>query len=290
MHGTVLRPERAIDGARAAPGVIASIEYAGGLHCLEAGAGPLVVLVHSSMSGARQWSRLIGDLANDFRVKAVNLFGYGQTPAWSKPRPSSLGDFGDLVAAAVPAGARDIHLVGHSLGGAVAMHAAAHALRGRVARLVLIEPSLFALLDQCGRHEAYCEISTVLDYTNQCILDGSPAAAAECFMDYWWGVGAWAATPAARRLAFAGMASRLSHEAGALLQSETRIEDWIAALPRDALVLASRETTRPSRELAEALLRARPDWASASISEGGHMAPVSHPELVNPLIRAFVMD
>jgi carboxypeptidase C (cathepsin A) len=38
----------------------------------------------------------------------------------------------------------------------------------------------------------------------------------------------------------------------------------------------------------DALLRARPDWASASISEGGHMAPVSHPELVNPLIRAFI--
>ena len=29
---------------------------------LEAGAGPLVVLLHSSVSGARQWRRLIDDL------------------------------------------------------------------------------------------------------------------------------------------------------------------------------------------------------------------------------------
>ena len=46
---------------------------------LEAGsAGPVVMLVHSSVSGARQWRRLIDDLKDRFRVRAVNLFGYGR--------------------------------------------------------------------------------------------------------------------------------------------------------------------------------------------------------------------
>jgi pimeloyl-ACP methyl ester carboxylesterase len=50
---------------------------------LEAGSsGPVVMLVHSSVSGARQWRRLMGDLKNQFRVRAVNLFGYGKTPPW----------------------------------------------------------------------------------------------------------------------------------------------------------------------------------------------------------------
>ena len=49
---------------------------------LEAGSsGPVVMLVHSSVSGARQWRRLMGDLKDQFRVRAVNLFGYGKTPA-----------------------------------------------------------------------------------------------------------------------------------------------------------------------------------------------------------------
>ncbi len=39
---------------------------------LEAGSdGPVVVLVHSSVAGARQWRRLMEDLQDDFRVRAV---------------------------------------------------------------------------------------------------------------------------------------------------------------------------------------------------------------------------
>ena len=39
---------------------------------LEAGtSGPLVVLVHSGVSGARQWRRLMDDLKDRYRVRAV---------------------------------------------------------------------------------------------------------------------------------------------------------------------------------------------------------------------------
>ena len=96
---------------------------------LEAGAGPLVVLVHSSMAGARQWSALIRDLEDRFLVRAVNLFGYGGTPAWPKAKPPTLDDYAELVGQAVPDTAGDISLVGHSFGGAVAMQAAARRLR-----------------------------------------------------------------------------------------------------------------------------------------------------------------
>jgi pimeloyl-ACP methyl ester carboxylesterase len=56
---------------------------------LEAGSGPLVVLVHCSASGARQWRRLMDDLKADFHVRAVNLFGYGKTPPWSIEAPQT---------------------------------------------------------------------------------------------------------------------------------------------------------------------------------------------------------
>jgi pimeloyl-ACP methyl ester carboxylesterase len=106
---------------------------------LEAGSGPLVMLVHSSVSGAHQWRGLMDDLKNHFHVRAVNLFGYGKTPPWAAETRQSLTNQARLVEAALPAGADEICLVGHSFGGAVAMKVAAR-LSGRVAKLVLLEP------------------------------------------------------------------------------------------------------------------------------------------------------
>ena len=75
---------------------------------LEAGSsGPAVMLVHSSVSGARQWRRLIDDLKDRFRVRAVNLFGYGKTPPWPK-RTQSLDDQARLVESALPAEADEV--------------------------------------------------------------------------------------------------------------------------------------------------------------------------------------
>jgi pimeloyl-ACP methyl ester carboxylesterase len=71
---------------------------------LEAGSsGPVVMLVHSSVWGARQWRRLMDDLKGQFRVRAVNLFGYGKTPPWPAEITQSLDDQARLVEAALPA-------------------------------------------------------------------------------------------------------------------------------------------------------------------------------------------
>jgi pimeloyl-ACP methyl ester carboxylesterase len=59
---------------------------------VEAGAGPAVMLVHSSVSGARQWHRLMDDLKNGFHVRAVNLYGYGKTAPWPGERAQTLDD------------------------------------------------------------------------------------------------------------------------------------------------------------------------------------------------------
>jgi pimeloyl-ACP methyl ester carboxylesterase len=269
---------------------VASTECAGGVDFIEAGAGPLVVLVHSTMAGAQQWSAMTKDLKDRFLIRAVNLFGYGGTPAWSGPVLPSLNDFAKLVAATVPSTARAVHLVGHSFGGAVAMQAAARQLRGRVESLVLIEPSLFYLLDWHRRREAFVEISELATYTKRCVADGAPHAAAERFIDYWCGPGAWAASSSARKLAFARAATLLPNEWNAVLTGTTPSNAWAAALPPHTLVMSSVNTVRPSREIVELLVRARADWEFASIEDGGHMAPLTHPQLINPVIRAFITD
>ena len=115
---------------------------------LEAGSsGPAVMLVHSSVSGARQWRRLMDDLKDRFRVRAVNLFGYGKTPPWSGNATQSLDDQARLVEGVLPANANKVCLVGHSFGGSVAMKLAAR-LGARVSKLVLLETNPFYLLAQ----------------------------------------------------------------------------------------------------------------------------------------------
>ena len=46
------------------------------------GDGEPVVLVHSSVSGNRQWRALTEALKDRYRVLAINLFSYGETTPW----------------------------------------------------------------------------------------------------------------------------------------------------------------------------------------------------------------
>ena len=168
------------------------------------------------------------------------------------------------------------------------MQAAAHQLRGQVDRLVLIEPSPFYLLDIPSHRDAFCEISSLAEYTSRCIANRIPEAAAERFIDYWCGAGTWTASSADRQAVFARSIGLLLAEWNALLAGENTLAEWTAELPHDTLVISSTKTTLPSRELAKLLLDARPDWEWASICDAGHMAPLTHPQLVNPIITGFL--
>ena len=53
----------------------------------DSGTGPTVVLIHSSVSGNRQWRSLTAVLAPNFRVLAVNLRGYGETTRFAGREP-----------------------------------------------------------------------------------------------------------------------------------------------------------------------------------------------------------
>jgi len=90
----------------------------------EDGAGETVVLIHSSVSGNRQWRALVDALKERFRLLAINLFGYGETPPWPGARPLTLADQAELVLTLCEETQTPIHIVGHSFGGSVAVKAA----------------------------------------------------------------------------------------------------------------------------------------------------------------------
>ncbi|MDO9384273.1 MAG: alpha/beta hydrolase [Hyphomicrobiaceae bacterium] len=250
---------------------------------VEAGTGPLLVLVHSSVAGARQWRKLIDVLKATHHVKAVQLFGYGATPAWEASRKQTLSDQAALIEAVVGDAAGRVDLVGHSFGGAVAMKAAAR-LGERVRRLVLCEPNPFDLLRQAGRDEAYQEIQSLRDTikTYGAANDWLPAATR--FADYWGGAGTWAAMDDERRAAFARALRPNFHEWDAIMDEATTLRDWHAALPPSTTVLYDANTVRPIQEIVQLFERGT-QWTMRAIPRGGHMAPLTHPQVVNPIVQ-----
>ena len=85
-----------------------------------AGEGPVILLIHGITGDSRQWNEIIPQLADRYTVLAPDLLGHGQS---AKPRGDySLGAYAaslrDLL---IVLGHRRATVVGHSLGGGIAM-------------------------------------------------------------------------------------------------------------------------------------------------------------------------
>ncbi len=98
------------------------------LHWVEAGEGPLVVLLHGFPETWRCWRRQIPALVEaGFRVAAPDLRGYGRS---EKPKGSRAYTRDRLVADVVglvrALGAERAHLAGHDWGGIVSWYTAMH--------------------------------------------------------------------------------------------------------------------------------------------------------------------
>src|SRR4051812_42448070 len=115
---------------------------------LEAGAGPPVVLLHSSGEFAAVWSRVIPDLATTHRVVAPDLPGHGASVVEDGLDADRVLEWlGELIHRTCPSTPA---LVGHGLSGAIAARFAAdHG--DRIDRLVLVDTSGLAPFEPAPR-------------------------------------------------------------------------------------------------------------------------------------------
>lgn len=250
------------------------------------GSGQAVILIHSSVSANRQWRALCDALKDRYRVIAVNLFGYGESTPWPGTAAQTLYAQAQLIAAICQDIDTPVHLVGHSFGGSVALKAAM-LLGSRVESMALLEPNPFYLLKQEGRMPAFLEISGLYDHVKCYGSLGEWPKVAERFADYWLGDGAWRAMPEKRRTAFAEALPPNFHEWDAVMNEPSTLAE-LKALKMRTLVLSDKSTRLPIREIVDLLATACPHWSFHTIAEGGHMAPLTRPELVNPMVRAFL--
>lgn len=253
----------------------------------EVGVGPGVVCLHSNASSSSQWRALMDLLAPAFHVLAADSFGAGKSPAWPADRAVSLRDEVALLEPVLARAGDGCTVVGHSYGAAVALIAAVTQPR-RIGALVLYEPTLFALLDAESPPPNEAEgIRNAVAGSVAALYADDRSTAAECFIDYWMGRGAWARTPDARKGPIAESVRNVGGWARALFTEPTPLAAF-AALRIPVLYMMGTDSPASSRGVGRLLTGALPQVQVVEFEGLGHMGPITHPQIVNEAISRFV--
>ena len=114
----------------------------GRIHYLEAGEGPVILLMHSNGNSAYEYDELIALLADRYRVIAMDFPGHGDSEPLK--RHYTVSDYGDCAIELMDAlDIRTASILGSSIGGAVCIDIGVrHA--GRVESLFVVESPLRA--------------------------------------------------------------------------------------------------------------------------------------------------
>jgi pyruvate dehydrogenase E2 component (dihydrolipoamide acetyltransferase) len=132
------------------------ISYAG--TAPESQDGEVILLVHGYGGDRNSWLFLQEPLAAKYRVYALDLPGHGTSA--KDVGDGALGVLADAITGVLDAiGADRAHLVGHSLGGAVALAVAARD-PGRIASLTLIAPTGFGAEINAGYLRGFADAQT----------------------------------------------------------------------------------------------------------------------------------
>ncbi len=243
-----------------------------------------ILCLHASASTSRQWRPLQTMLASNYRVVTPDLYGYGHAPL---PKPGY--SVADEIALSMSQLAVDerFHLVGHSFGGAVALHIA-HRFPERVRSLTLYEPAMFAYLAAIDL-EAYIEIRRVRDEAMWFVDTGRLPEAAACFVSYWAGEQAWQQmSMRAKQAVIDGMCKVKLEWATVFHRGLDSAE--ISTINVPTLLLSGTNSTKAGRASSNYIHHHMPNSRLLELPMLDHVAPLTQPELVNSHIASFLLS
>jgi pimeloyl-ACP methyl ester carboxylesterase len=246
--------------------------------------GGLVIALPCSGAGAGQWRQLGEVLGAAYALTVPEHYGGEQTGPWTGEHAFGLADEAARTLALIDGADCAVHLVGHSYGGSVALHAALLRPR-RIASLTLYEPSAFHLLRQLGDAgaAALAEITTIAREAARGVLAGDYRWTAASLVDYWGGNGAWSALLPEQQRALTRWAPKAPLDFAALIEEPTRASAY-AGLRVPVLLIRGEHAPAPTRLVAETLAALLPDARLAVIAGAGHMGPFTHRDEVNARI------
>jgi pimeloyl-ACP methyl ester carboxylesterase len=254
----------------------------------ECGSGPTIVLVPGSCSTGTAWRPVIAAWENRFRCITTSLPGYGRTAERRTAHDTSIARLAETVESVIARAGGRVHLVGHSFGGLVAL---AVALRHRVAfdrvalaSLVMLEAPAMEVLREEDTHYRVFRRMTEAYFAD---FAGGNRQAIAAMIDFYGGVGTWAAWPPRVR-------------DYAIETTPVNIRDWASAygFPLPAAALAALELpllvvrggdSSSAMQRATAVLHERVSGSAlATIDGAAHFMIATHAGEVASLIARHV--
>jgi pimeloyl-ACP methyl ester carboxylesterase/CRP-like cAMP-binding protein len=108
--------------------------------------GPVAILIHGWASSSFTWNTLLPSLNKRYRCLAIDLPGFGKSPAPQKP--PTIAGYAEMIAALIEhVSDRSVLLLGHSMGGQIATTIALQSPL-LVERMVLLNPAITGRLSQ----------------------------------------------------------------------------------------------------------------------------------------------
>jgi hypothetical protein len=69
------------------------------------------------------------------------------------------------------------------------------------------------------------------------------------------------------------------------MNEKTPLSVWQADLPRNTTVVSAADTVRTIDEIVSLMKQSVPHWRFEKIERGGHMAAMTMPDIINPIIE-----
>jgi len=244
------------------------------------------LLLHSSLSSARQWQPLMALLGRESCL-ALDLLGYGKAmqTAWPR-RDVTLEEEQTAIQEQLPGDWQDSswHLIGHSYGGVNALKLA-HDFPEQVASLSLYEPVAFFLLQGEERKGALA----LMDEINTWLDTGEPQKAAERFIDYWNQPGSYLQMQPAMQEAFALGIHKVAADFHALMTTSLTLEDLTRQVTQPTLLMQGELSQATAHQVIQQLASGLAN-SQVAYFQAGHMGAISHSQEVNQTLVQFLKE
>ena len=247
-----------------------------------------VVALHSSASNSRQWKQLAADMAYQYDVLACELPDYHGSDYHRRPSIKGMSAVADPILEDIQKLGQPVHLVGHSFGGAVALKIAL-TRPNMVKSLTLYEPAAFHIMKNDDQEDTklLAGIKQIAQTLSSQALAGRPDRGMKVFVDFWNGKGAWESFSPAGQNNLAKSADLVIADFLSLFEETWELE-YLGRLNIPTKMLLGTKSPAIAQRVAIQIAGNIRGATLAMLPNLGHMAPVSHPHLVNPLIQRHI--